>query len=411
MEPPPLPPPDGASVLTDYDPPEDRDRIGLHLGLFALTFVSMVWAGGWFAGRGALWQAPPEGAGTWGALLSTLTDPVFLSDGATYAVAFLSFLTVHEFGHYLTARWWKTRVSLPYYIPVPIPLPYVSLGTMGAVIRIREPLRRTRQLFDIGAAGPLAGFVVAVGVLLAAVLTLPPVEYLADVGHAADVAYYQANGELPPFVPEEVEGMAFVFGDTPLFRLLGGLGAMQIPGHEVMHYPLLLAGWLGLFFTALNLLPVGQLDGGHVVYALFGAAVHRVVARIATLVLTLSGVIGLARIEGLVPEWAVWPLVAALVALVAGRVFAGDWRLMLAGTATLTGLAAWIVEALPGLAARVGWTSWLFWVALILFLIRVDHPPVRVEEPLTPGRTALGVLCLVIFALCFSIQPIQIVGG
>ena len=407
MEPP--PPPDGDSVLTDYEPPQDRDRVGLHVGLFALTFVSMVWAGGWFAGRGALWGA--EDLSTLTGMFGLMADPVFVRDGLVYTAAFLGFLTVHEFGHYFAAQWWKTRVSLPYYIPVPIPLPMVSLGTMGAVIRIKEPLRRTRQLFDIGAAGPLAGFVVALGVLVAAVLTLPPAEYLLDVGHTADVAYYQANGEWPAFDPAEVEGMAFVFGDTPLFRAVTGLGAIRIPGHEIMHYPLLLAGWLGLFFTALNLLPVGQLDGGHVVYALFGASVHRVVARVTTLLLTLSGVVGLAQNEGMMPEWAVWPVVAALVSLVAGRVFAGDWRLMAATTAALTGVAALLVEGLPDLAARVGWTTWLIWVALILFVIRVDHPPVQIEERLTPGRTALGVLCLVVFALCFSIQPIQVVGG
>lgn len=421
----PDPPPDhpdrpagAASVLTDYAPPgvpPDRDRVGLHIGLFLLTFASMVWAGGALVGRNVGWPRFPAGAGFWentAALFGLLADPTFLTDGFLYAVPFLLFLTVHEFGHYTTARLLRTRVSLPYYIPVPLP---GSLGTLGAVIRIKEPLRRTRQLFDIGAAGPLAGFVVAVGVLLVAVLTLPPPEYLLDVaGHGDTVRYLLETGRFPPFDPDLVErgSMALVFGDTPLFHAMNGLGWVRVPGNEIVHYPVLLAGWLGLFFTALNLLPVGQLDGGHVVYALFGPAVHRVVARVTTLLLLLSGGVGLVGdLAGTMPTWQVWTALGLLYALALARLFEGEWRLVGPGVVGGVALVALLVTATPGLAAAVGWTGWLVWVALILFVIRVDHPSVRVREPLTPGRRALGYLCLVIFALCFSIQPIQLVGG
>ena len=405
--------PGGDSLLTDYEPPaSDRDRIGLHVGLFLATAFASVWCGGYLVGRAALWTpAVAEGPG-WLVALSYLADPDFLLDGVTYAVAFLGFLTVHEFGHYTAARVLKTRVSLPYYIPIPLP---GTLGTFGAVIRIKEPLRRTRQLFDIGAAGPLAGFVVALGVLLVAVATLPPPEYLVGVGGHEDViAAIEETGAFPAFDPAEMAPgtSATVLGDTPLFHLVNGLGYVRVPGDEVMHYPLLLAGWLGLFFTALNLLPVGQLDGGHVVYAMFGPAVHRVVARVTTLLLVLSGAVGAVVDFGYVlGPWQTWAAVALVLAFLLARLFDGDWRLVAAGVASMTGLTALLVLGLPGLAASVGWVGWLFWSLLILFVIRVDHPPVLVREPLTPVRRALGWLCIVIFLLCFSFQPLQAYVG
>ena len=407
------PRPGGASVLTDYAPPTgepDRDRVWLHVALFLATFGSMVWAGGALVARSELWPTEPSAFPILDALaLSLLGDPDFLRDGLLYAVPFLLFLTVHEFGHYIAARVVKTRVSLPYYIPIPFP---GSLGTFGAVIRIKEPLRRTRQLFDIGAAGPLAGFVVAVGVLLVAVATLPPPEYLLAVaGHAEAAATLAATGQLPPFDRDAVArgSQALVFGDTPLFYLLNGLGAYRVPAHEIIHYPVLMAGWLGLFFTALNLLPVGQLDGGHVVYALFGPDVHRVVARVTTLLLLLSGGIGLVTTGG--AGWTWWLALAGIYGLAFARLFDGAWRLVGLAVAGALALTALVVFATPGLAASVGYTGWLVWIGLILFVVRVDHPPVQVREPLTPGRKALGYLCLVLFVLCFSIQPIEIVVG
>ncbi|MEM6326521.1 MAG: site-2 protease family protein, partial [Bacteroidota bacterium] len=212
-------------------------------------------------------------------------------------------------------------------------------------------------------------------------------------------------------------GLSMVFGDTALFSLLMSLGEYPVPGYEISHYPLLLAGWLGLFFTALNLLPVGQLDGGHVVYALFGPAVHRVVARVTTLLLILSGSLGwivesVPLLEasygpnGEALALAGW---AALLAVYLLRFFEGDWKAVVLGLPVMAGLVGAVVLFVPGLAASVGYSGWLLWSGLILFLIRMDHPPVLVHEPLTPGRVALGWVCIVIFALCFSIQPILVV--
>ncbi|HEX8385335.1 MAG TPA: site-2 protease family protein [Rubricoccaceae bacterium] len=388
-------------ILGPYALPEaPRDRVWLHVALFVATLASMTVAGGSFVGRGVVYDA--EG---WRALVA---------DGLRYAVPFLAFLTVHEFGHYLMARRYGISVSLPYFLPVPLP---GTLGTVGAVIRIREPFRRLTHLFDVGVGGPVAGVVVALVVFTAGVLTLPPPEYLLGIeGHGPAAVVLARTGAFPPL---DVAGLgpggaAVVFGDTPLTYALAGLGAYRVPGHEVMHYPLLLAGWLGLFFTALNLLPVGQLDGGHVVYAMFGPRVHAVVSRVTVTLMTFSaalgGVHGTAVVFGFA-GWQAWAAMALGVSVAMAKLFEGDWRLVAPAAVGLVA-AVWLVEALlPGLAGAVGFSGWTFWVALILFLIRVDHPHVPRTEPLTPARRALGVACLVLFALSFSLQPMSFVMG
>lgn len=389
-----------SGILGPYSPPEEpRDRIWLHVTLFLATLVSMILAGATFVGRELVYEA--QGL------------PAFVADGLRYAVPFLFFLTVHEFGHYFAARRYGISVSLPYFLPVPLP---GSLGTFGAVIRIREPFRRITHLFDVGAAGPLAGAVVALAVYVAGVLTLPPPEYLVGVGgHEASVVSLLQTGAFPPLDLAGLGpgGAAVVFGDTPLTHLLGGLGAYRVPGHEIMHYPLLLAGWLGLFFTALNLLPVGQLDGGHVVYALFGPRVHAVVARATVALLVFSaalGAIGGPSVFGFT-DWQAWVAMALGVSVAMAKLFEGEWRLVAPAAVGVVAAVALVDRLLPGVASAVGFSGWTFWVALILFLVRVDHPYVPPTEALTPGRRALGVLCLVLFVLSFSVQPIAFVTG
>ena len=402
--PPTLPEPSDSytpGVLGPYVPPDPpRDRYGLHAALFLATFASMVLAGGAFAGRDLVYDA--QG---WRA---------FVADGLRYSVPFIAFLTVHEFGHYLTARRYGISVSLPYFLPVPLP---GTLGTFGAVIRIREPFRQMQALFDVGAAGPLAGVVVAIGVYVAGVLTLPAPDYLLGMtGHASVAETLARTGTFPALdLPSlGAGGSAIVFGDTPLTHLIGGLGAYRVPGHELMHYPLLLAGWLGLFFTALNLLPVGQLDGGHVVYALFGPRVHAVVARVTVMLLTFSAALGAIHDGGPIFGFTSWQAPVAIglaVSVAMAKLFEGEWRLVVPATVLVAGGAFAVEALLPGLAARVGYIGWTFWILLILFLIRVDHPPVPRAEPLTPVRRALGTLCLVLFVLSFSFQPIAFVMG
>lgn len=409
--------PNDLGVLAEYRPPEaQKERVGRHLALALATFVSMTWAGAAIAPLNLRYGPAPETESTLAMLWALLQEPEFWRAGLLYAVPFFTFLTVHEFGHYVAARRHRIRVSLPYYVPIPF-----AFGTFGAVIRIREPFRRMTQLFDVGAAGPLAGAAVALATVLVAVLTLPGTEYLLGVsGHEGVVETLRATGAFPVFDREAVApgSLALVLGDTPLFHLLGGLGAYRVSGDEIAHFPILLAGWLGLFFTALNLLPIGQLDGGHVVYALFGPRVHGIVARIATLLLLVSGSVGFAL--DLVPELGAWLglgdaggwlVLLAVVAMASAKLFDGAWRVVAPAVAAVMALVAVLVFGVPGLAAEVGYTGWLLWVGLILFLIRVDHPPVLVADPLSARQRALGYVCLALFVLCFSIQPLQYVVG
>lgn len=381
------------------------DRAWLHLGLFVLTLASTIYAGTLWVNRALYYET----AGSWAMWL----------DGLRYAAPLLGFLTVHEFGHYFAARHHGINTSLPYYIP----FPFNGIGNFGAVIRIREPIPSMRKLFDIGASGPVAGFVVALGILLYAFATLPPPEYLLDQpGHEALKAHIAQHGTFPDTPPALQEATAdssatsvIVVGQTPLFWMLSQFFENVPPMYEIYHYPVLFAGWLGLFFTALNLLPVGQLDGGHVLYALFGARWHRRLARLFVWILLLSGSIGF--MEGIrpallafSPDWGAylaWGGLAGILYLYNRSIFRRTpalQALSLGGLLVGTVMAQWEWAGLH----TIGYSGWLLWTLLILWLIRVEHPPVRQHEPLSRGRRWLGYLCIAIFISSFSLQPLSI---
>ena len=404
----PLSPTDDAydSLLVNYEAPPRRDRLWLHALLFALTVGTTVWAGAGLVGRD----------------YAAFGTALLVWDGLRYAVPLLFFLTVHEFGHYLAARRARIDVSLPYYIPFPLFFLQPNIGTFGAVIRIREPIRRTRQLFDIGVAGPLAGFAVALGVLLYALATLPPPEYVLDlVGHDQLKLFVRRFGAFPPAPLPDPTGLgALTIGQTPLYWALTQLFPNVPPMYEMYHYPVLFAGWLGLFFTALNLLPVGQLDGGHIVYALVGPRWHGRIARAFVLVLLFSaslgllldaggGMAGFAEANGYPPALGsvgLWLIVAALLHVFVGKLFEdGGVR---AGVLIGLVVAAAVALRIGGIAEAVGYSGWFFWCLLIVVLIKVDHPPVVIHEPLSPGRRVLGILAMVLFVLCFSFKPLYI---
>jgi len=387
---------------------EVRDRYWLHLLLFALTLASTVYAGGQWVNRILHYEAQ---GGTL-SLLFTTVPTGWVVDGIRYAVPLLGFLTVHEFGHYFAARHHRVRTSLPYYIP----FPFNGIGNFGAVISIRQAVPSTRKLFDIGVAGPLAGFVVALGALMYGFATLPPPEYLLDLpGHEALKAHINQHGTFPATPPDPGAGaMIIVVGQTPLFWLMSQFFAHVPPMYEVYHYPVLFAGWLGLFFTALNLLPVGQLDGGHVLYALLGNKWQRLCARAFVFLLLLSGGIGFIQevrpaLYDMGPLWgkSTWLMLAGIFYGYLYRIFGGRHRYVGAGLVGLlggVGAAAAVGEGLMG----YGYTGWLVWTLLIVFLVRVDHPPVVHEQTLTPRRRVLGWIAIAIFILCFSIQPISV---
>lgn len=397
---------------TSTDKPKG-ERYGLHISLFLITIATTIIAGGEWAGRSELWSETG-----WRILI----DPVFLGDGMRYAFPLLLFLTVHEFGHYFAARKHRIDVTLPYYIPFPPGLPILNIGTFGAVIRIRERIQTTRQLFDIGVAGPLAGFVIAFGVLIYAVLTLPPITYVMGFGpgHEALQSFVLHHGVFPAYPIGSHEGGAIAVGDTLLFHFLRMIVTDLPPGWELYHYPVLFAGWLALFFTALNMLPVGQLDGGHVTYALLGPKKHAILARATVMVLLFSGALGTVSDIGEVarlamqeygrPLWLgdaiTWVIAIAFLRWVMGRMIENPIHMRLLWMSLVVLIAA---ADLLGLGAALGWTGWMLWSALIVFVIKVDHPPVLRPEKLTRRRKIVAIVSLVIFVLCFSPRPIYVI--
>ncbi|MBZ0170088.1 Peptidase family M50 [Candidatus Methylomirabilis lanthanidiphila] len=206
-------------------------------------------------------------------------DPWSLAQGLPFAVTLLLILGVHELGHYFTARRYGITVTLPYFIPAP-----VGLGTFGAFIRMKSPVTDRQALFDVGIAGPLAGLCVALPAIVVGL-------------HWSELILTGA---------EEHAGIAL--GTPLLFSLLQWLTLGPIPeGGDVLLHPVAFAGWIGLFVTALNLLPIGQLDGGHIAYALVGRH-HRRVAIFTVLVLIGMGI-------AYWPGWLFWASLSLILGL------------------------------------------------------------------------------------------------
>lgn len=277
-------------------------RLGLASLLFALTLLSCLFAGA--------------------QMVEGLVDVNWnLLDGLPYAVALLGILAAHEMGHYLTARRLGAPTSLPYFLPMPL-----GFGTFGAVINMAAPPRNRRHLLAIAAAGPLAGLAVAIPALLIG-LSL------------SRVAPLPATGTYP------LEGNSVLYAALK-FMMFGEL--LPGNGRDVMIHPVAFAGWAGLLVTGLNLIPAGQLDGGHIVYALLGERWARVV---------------------------LWVVLAAL-----------------AGLAFL-------------------WQGWFLWLFLIFLLGRVRVAPLDDVTPLTGRQRALAIAMIAIFLLVFTPIPLRIVGA
>jgi len=221
------------------------------------------------------------------AMLIILRTPQLWLIGLPYAAALLSILGVHEMGHYVAARRHKADVTLPYFIPMPI-----GLGTMGAVIRLKSPIKNRKQLFDIGVAGPLAGLAVAVPLLIIGLATSPVV-----------------------FIGRPIAGGQE--GNSILYLLLKLITKGQIlpsGGYDVSINAIAFAGWFGLIVTMINLLPIGQLDGGHIIFSLFGRAQWKIA--IAAQVLLLLGGLYLAfTTREFLNVWLLWAILAQVFGL------------------------------------------------------------------------------------------------
>jgi membrane-associated protease RseP (regulator of RpoE activity) len=288
--------------------------------LFVLTVASIFYAG-------ASYGAPPEAT-----LAQTIAE---IHTGWTFAVPLLAILLAHEFGHYIAARIHRVPASLPYFLPFPVSL----FGTFGAVIAMRGRIRSRNALLDIGASGPLAGMVVAIPVMIIGLMVSPV-------------------GPVPP-------GLSQQEGQSLLYWLLKRIVLGPIPeGHDVFLSRTALAGWAGFLITLLNLLPWGQLDGGHIAYALLGKAQDR----------------------------AAWWFRTALIPLSIGNML---WFVIPVALGR---------SSLPYGYAVLNGTSWLIWWALLGVLGRVsggaNHPPCEPGE-LSPVRKVVAVGSLVLFVLLF----------
>lgn len=300
-----------------------RDRPGLHVALFLVTCATTVWAG--YLGFGSL------------------------TGGLGFGATLMTILLCHELGHYVAARRHGVDVSLPYFVPLP---PMISLGTLGAIIRMRQPISDRNQLIDVGAAGPLAGLAVAVPLLLLGLR-------LSPLGPIQPGAYLEGNSLL-------YMGLKYmVFGQY--------LPSAQ--GMDVHLHPVAFAAWVGLLITMINLIPIGQLDGGHVAcgflgerHESFSSWLHRGLAIMAVLVAGALAVEG--RSAGL----------------------------------------SWQDAMLHGLRGGI---PWLIWAGILYVLRRLAgdryHPPVASleEARLTTGRRRLGWIVLVVFLAILTPVPLR----
>jgi len=367
-------------------------KILLHSGLFILTFVTTTLAGAeWVYGK-SIWIP----GFSW----------VDFRAGMSYSVPFLLILSVHEFGHYFTAVYYRIRTTLPYYLPLP-PLPFM-IGTLGAVIRLKSPVSSKLQTFDVGIAGPLAGFVATIGVLWYGFATLPPAEhiYLFHPEYETYGLNYAAHVYAEDFMSKG--GADVVMGRNLVFLFFEQFvgDPSRIPNiHEIMHYPYLFAGFLALVFTSINLLPIGQLDGGHVIYGLFGFHGHRQIATVIFLVFVFYA--GLGSLTYLGPQsdpfWYIPLYLGFLYLTLTGLRMSWQDTLMYA-VIIFAGqfLLAWLI---PGIK---GYSGWMLFVFIIGRFIGVQHPPCLLEEPLDSRRQWLGWLALLVFVISFTPVPIEV---
>lgn len=367
----------------------NHKQVLLHITLLVVTFFTTTLAGVFWIHSKII-------------LANPISWQEFMS-GMAFSIPFLGILAIHEAGHYVTARKNKVDTSLPYFIPF-LPL---FIGTMGAFIRIKERIQSRREYFDIGIAGPLAGFLVALGVLYYGYANLPTYDYIYEI-HPE----YVGKGET---LQESIQAVktdsttSFRFGKNLTMLFFENVVAdpdRVPPPQEMSHYPWLMAGFWALFFTALNLLPIGQLDGGHILYGLIGLRKHKIVASILYIGLLFYS--GLGLVSPFLPP--VELLFNALLYLgflyVCLFSFTDDTRLRLFTAASIF-TAQFVIKAF--FPAIEGFAGWLLFAFLIGRVLGVGHPPVLDDKPLSPGRQVLGWIALIVFVISFSPVPISLV--
>lgn len=370
---------------------DDQKRVIIQLALFVATCITTTLAGTQMAYGISIYS--PEF--TWQDFVK----------GLEFSVPFLFILTVHEFGHYFMARYHKIKATLPYYIPVP-PLQFLllNLGTLGAVIRLRERVYSKKQNFDIGISGPLAGFIAALGILYYGFATLPEPEYIFQF----HPEYQQYGLDYADHVYKDFkENTLYVeVGKNLLFLFFENFVAdpARVPHpSEVMHYPVIFAGFLSLVFTFLNLLPIGQLDGGHVSYGLFGFKTHRIIATIMFIALLIYAGIGVVSPNDDSDELMIKIPLALLYLYITLSGLGLSERNRYMYMALIFACVFLLSGAFPTLE---GYQPWLLFGLIVGRLIGIQHPPSEIEEPLDTKRIILGWIALIIFVICFAPAPL-----
>ncbi len=278
-----------------FEQPKNKKRPVINILLFVITFFSTTFAGA------------SENASMVDAFIS----------GLPYSVTLIAILLFHEFGHYCAARKFGVDATLPYFIPFPS-----IIGTMGAVIKTRSPIPNRRALFYIGAMGPLPGFILSLAAVIGGI-------YLSDI---------------KPLPVVKGDMMMPVFGDSLLFAFIVRFIHGSIPaGHDIYLSPYAWAGWIGFLITSLNLMPIGQLDGSHILYALIGR------------------------------------------------------KQKIIGWITLVGLCV----------LSFVWQGWILWIVLTLLFLMVAHPDIPAETPLTLVEKVIGWLCMIILIVTFVPVPVN----
>ncbi|MCS7005472.1 MAG: site-2 protease family protein [Cytophagales bacterium] len=363
----------------------------IHLLLFCITLLTTTLAGAeWITGKTYFFSE------------NTISYQEFLG-GLYFSLPFLGILTAHEFGHYFTAKFYRLNVTLPYYIPMWFGSLMPSIGTMGAFIRIESSPRSRKEFFDVGIAGPLAGFLVALGVVYYGFTHLPPPEHIFTI----HPEYAQFGLDYAQYVYQNQE-IKIIMGDNLLFYLFREFVADKslLPNeYEIMHYPFLLAGFLACFFTALNLFPVGQMDGGHILYGLMGAKWHRIISPLFLILLTVIGGIDSFSIHDNL-DTLLWgtPLYIFFLYLVFSRIFENSLSVLLLAVAVFT-FQFFVKSYFPEITGFQGWLAMSFLIGRIL---GVYHPTTYDQKPLNFPRKLLGFAALIIFVLCFSPEPLII---
>ncbi len=273
----------------------------LHIILFCATFLTTLAAGALHMG------------------IDILKQPERIIEGFPFAGTLMCILLFHEFSHYIASKMHHITATLPYFIPAP-PYPFI-IGTFGAFIKMKSPIVTRKALVDIGASGPIAGFIISI------------------IACLAGLSMSETR------LPQAEKGL--ILGDSLLFSFLSQIVLGVTPDqHDILLHPVAFAGWIGLFVTSLNLIPVGQLDGGHIAFALLGER-HRQLSLVLVFVLAFMGIFF--------------------------------------------------------------WEGWILW-AVLLVVLGIRHPPViHWEIPLDSRRRFVGFLSLVIFVITFIPSPFRLV--